>query len=177
MKHSSVTLLGSAALLGLFVAAAKSDHPLASQRGFDVFPIGTVKKGEGRTTIVLDKKYQAGLSCVDEFSHVHVLYWLDRNDSPEKRSILQVHPRGDKSNPLCGVFATRAPVRPNLIAMSLCKVVAVRENVVEIDRIDAFEDTPVLDIKPYIHSTDAAEARHPEWISHEPEPHHRCSRR
>ena len=177
MKHGSVTLLGSAALLGLFVAAAKSDHPLASQRGFAAFPIGTVKKGEGRTTIVLDKKYQAGLSCVDDFSHIHVLYWFDRNDRPEKRSILQVHPRCEKNNPLCGVFATRAPVRPNLIGLSLCKVVAVHENVVEIDRIDAFDDTPVLDIKPYMHSMDAAEARQPEWVSHEPEPNHHFSHR
>jgi tRNA (Thr-GGU) A37 N-methylase len=46
------------------------------------------------------------------------------------------------------VFATRAPVRPNLIALSRCRVLSVRDNVVEIDDIDAFPDTPVLDIKP-----------------------------
>ena len=49
---------------------------------------------------------------------------------------------------LRGVFATRAPVRPNLIALSRCRVLGVQGNVIEIDGIDAFADTPVLDIKP-----------------------------
>jgi tRNA (Thr-GGU) A37 N-methylase len=59
-----------------------------------------------------------------------------------------VHPRGDPQRPLRGVFATRSPLRPNLIALSEVRVIAVRDNVVEIDRIDAFADTPVLDLKP-----------------------------
>ena len=59
-----------------------------------------------------------------------------------------MHPRGNPANPLRGVFATRAPVRPNLIALSRCRVLAVRDNVIEIDAIDALPDTPVLDIKP-----------------------------
>jgi tRNA (Thr-GGU) A37 N-methylase len=46
------------------------------------------------------------------------------------------------------VFATRAPVRPNLIALSRCRVISVNDNLIEIDEIDAFPDTPVLDIKP-----------------------------
>jgi tRNA-Thr(GGU) m(6)t(6)A37 methyltransferase TsaA len=85
---------------------------------------------------------------VAELEGIWVLYWLDRNDSPERRSILQVHPRANPDNPLRGVFATRAPVRPNLIALSRCRVLSVRDNVIEIDDIDAFADTPVLDIKP-----------------------------
>jgi tRNA (Thr-GGU) A37 N-methylase len=46
------------------------------------------------------------------------------------------------------VFATRAPVRPNLIALSRCRVLAVKDNIIEIDAIDACADTPVLDLKP-----------------------------
>jgi tRNA (Thr-GGU) A37 N-methylase len=62
------------------------------------------------------------------------------------------------------VFATRSPVRPNLIALSLCKVISVRDNVVEVDKIDAFEGTPVLDIKPYAPGQDSASGiRVPEW--------------
>ena len=68
--------------------------------------------------------------------------------TPEQRAILQVHPRRDPSNPLRGVFATRAPVRPNLIALSRCRVLSVQGNVIEVDGIDAFPDSPVLDIKP-----------------------------
>jgi tRNA (Thr-GGU) A37 N-methylase len=61
---------------------------------------------------------------------------------------LQVHPRGNPDNPLRGVFATRSPFRPNLIALSQVKLLAVRDNLIEIDAIDAFADTPVLDLKP-----------------------------
>jgi tRNA (Thr-GGU) A37 N-methylase len=67
--------------------------------------------------------------------------------TPEKRSILQVHPRGNPGNPIRGVFATHSPVRPNLIAMTQCKVISVRENVIEIESTDAFPDTPLLDLK------------------------------
>ena len=59
-----------------------------------------------------------------------------------------MHPRGNPENPVRGVFATRAPVRPNLIALSRVRVLSVRDNVIEIDHIDAFPDTPVLDLRP-----------------------------
>ena len=81
-----------------------------------------------------------------------------------QRAILQVHPRGDQKNPLTGVFATRSPFRPNLIALSLCKIVSVKENVIEVEKIDAFEGTPVLDIKPYAPGQDSATGvKVPEW--------------
>lgn len=75
-----------------------------------------------------------------------------------------VHPIGhDDRNPLSGVFATRAPVRPNLVGLSLCKVISVNENVIEIDGIDAFAGTPVLDLKPYIPSLESIpDARTPQ---------------
>jgi len=102
---------------------------------------------------------------LDGFSHVYVFWWFDKNDTPEKRSILQVHPRGNPKNPLTGVFATRSPVRPNLIALTLCKVVSVKENVVEVEKIDAFPGTAVLDIKPFIPGYDSVpDARVPDWL-------------
>lgn len=115
---------------------------------FEVRPIGWIRKADGRTTIEVERRYQPALLGVAELEGIWVLYWLDRNDTPERRSILQVHPRANSDNPLRGVFATRAPVRPNLIALSRCRVLSVRDNVIEIDDIDAFADTPVLDIKP-----------------------------
>ncbi|MCX7885810.1 MAG: TrmO family methyltransferase, partial [Verrucomicrobiae bacterium] len=95
---------------------------------------------------------------------VQVFWWFDKNDTPQHRATLQVHPRGDKKNPPTGVFACRAPVRPNLIALSLCKIVSVKTNVVEVDKIDAFEGTPVLDLKPYAPGQDAASGvKVPPW--------------
>jgi tRNA-Thr(GGU) m(6)t(6)A37 methyltransferase TsaA len=114
--------------------------------------------------IVLDKRCQPGLLGLDGFSHVFVFWWFDKNDSPGKRSILQVHPRGNPQNPLTGVFACRAPVRPNLIALSLCKILSVKQNVVEVDKIDAFEKSPVLDLKPFTPGNDSAsDVRVPAW--------------
>ncbi len=110
--------------------------------------VGWVRKAAGKTFIEIEKRYQPALLGVDTLKTLQVLYWFDRNDSPEKRTILQVHPRGDPERPLRGVFATRSPFRPNLIAISEVRVLAVRDNIIEIDAIDAFADTPVLDLKP-----------------------------
>ena len=115
---------------------------------YEVTPIGWVRKTDGRTLIEVNKQYQPALLGVDQLDSIWVLYWFDRNDTPEQRSILQVHPRANPENPLRGVFATRAPVRPNLIALSRCRIISVQENIIEIDSIDAFPDSPVLDIKP-----------------------------
>ncbi|MFY9974597.1 MAG: SAM-dependent methyltransferase [Chromatiaceae bacterium] len=115
---------------------------------YEVRPIGWIRKADGRTTIEVERRYQSALLGVAELEAIWVLYWFDHNDTPERRSILQVHPRGNPENPIRGVFATRAPMRPNLIALSRCRVLSVRDNVIEIDDIDAFPDTPVLDIKP-----------------------------
>jgi tRNA-Thr(GGU) m(6)t(6)A37 methyltransferase TsaA len=158
----------AALVLGAWAASAVTapDVVQDAAKQFTVYPIGHVRKAEGRTTIVLDPKYQPGLLGLDGFSHVYIFWWFDRNDTPEKRSILQVHPRGDRQNPLTGVFATRAPVRPNLIASTLCRIMSVEGSVVEIESIDAFADTPVLDIKPYIPGYDTtSKAMLPDWLT------------
>ena len=114
---------------------------------FTIHPIGTVVKKDDKTMIVLDEKYKPGLSELEKHSHVTVVYWFDRNDTPAKRAVLQVHPRGDKQLPLTGVFATHSPFRPNLIAISKCNIISIHENVIEIEDIDAFDGTPVIDLK------------------------------
>jgi tRNA-Thr(GGU) m(6)t(6)A37 methyltransferase TsaA len=142
--------IGSALLLGLIAGTPPSfaaEQPQAAPT-YTVSPVGWIRKSDGKTFIVIDKRYQPALLGVDELKSLWVFYWFDRNDSPEKRAILQVHPRGDGSRPLRGVFATRSPFRPNLIAQSEVSVLAVRGNVIEIDGIDAYADTPVLDLKP-----------------------------
>ena len=132
---------------------------------FKVSPIGHVQKSEDRTLVVLDKKYEPGLLGIDGYSHAYVFWWFDRNDTPEKRAVLQVHPMGNRDNPLTGVFATRSPVRPNLVALTLCKILSVKENVVELEKIDAFDGTAVIDIKPFIPGYDSTEdGKIPEWL-------------
>ena len=140
---SAILLLG---ILGANMNQAEENVPEAEKK-FTVYPIGWVRKANDRTTIEIDKKYQDGLMGLEKFKEVWVLYWFDQNDTPEKRSILQVHPRGNPKNPKRGVFATHSPVRPNLIAITRCKILSVKDNIIEIDGIDAFPNTPVLDLK------------------------------
>lgn len=161
MSHSAAVLI----LLVLATALASADEGTPRfDTEFKLRPIGQIKKADDRTWIVLDKQYEPGLLGLDGFSHIQVFWWFDKNDTPEGRAVLQVHPRGNRQNPLTGVFATRLPRRPNLIALTLSKVLAVKENVIEIDQTDAFDGTPVLDIKPFLPGYDSVEdAKVPEW--------------
>jgi len=135
---------------------------------FTMKPIGQVvnRKGEA-IRLEIAKPYRDGLLGLDQWSHVQVFYWFDKNDTPQRRRVLQVHPRGKQENPLTGVFACRAPVRPNLIALSTCKILEVKieDGVVVIDGIDAFDTTPILDLKPYAPGPDRATGRLrvPDW--------------
>ena len=131
---------------------------------FQLNTIGSVHKVKGRTTLVMNKDVEPALLGLDGFSHVWVYWWFDRHDNQKKRSVLQVHPQGNRNNPLTGVFACRSPARPNLIAMTLCRIISIKNNVVEVEKIDAFSGTPILDLKPYIPDSDSADATVPHWL-------------
>ena len=167
MKRAAIAAFGVVALAFPLASRMGANEP-ESERGmvFSVHQIGQVKKSGDRTVIVLDKKYQPALLGLDGYSHLYLFWWFDRNDTPEKRSTLQVRPMGIKENPITGVFATRSPARPNLIALTLCEIVSVKENIVEIKDTDAFDGTPVLDIKPFIPGYDTTEgAKVPDWLT------------
>lgn len=146
---------GSAGM-GLAVAgvgrlqADAAAEPVGASKKFELHPIGIVEKGDNWARIRIFDPFVDGLLGLQEWSHVNVFYWFDQNDVPQKRSILQVHPQANQANPLTGVFACRAPVRPNLIALSVCRVLTVEKNLVTLDQIDAFAGTPILDLKPFI---------------------------
>jgi tRNA-Thr(GGU) m(6)t(6)A37 methyltransferase TsaA len=133
---------------------------------FKLYPVGEVEKQSGSTKLRIFSRYHDALKGLDGFSHILVFYWFDRNDTPKKRNTLQVHPHGNKKNPITGVFACRAPVRPNLIAISLCKVLSIKNDIITVDKIDAFNGSPILDIKPYIPSIDNEPkgVRVPDWL-------------
>ena len=117
---------------------------------FQIYPVGTIIKKNENSVIRIYDKYIRALLGLDQFSHIQVFYWFHKNDTPSKRNILRVHPRREESNPLTGVFATHSSVRPNLIAFSICRILSIEENLIKIDTIDAFDETPVIDIKAYI---------------------------
>jgi len=99
--------------------------------------------------IELDSQYAPAIYGLKEDSDIFVLCWFDSSD----RTILQVRPRGglddNRKNEILGVFATRSPVRPNPISLTLVKLVAIDGTKLTIHGLDAMDGTPVLDIKPY----------------------------
>jgi len=131
-----------------------------------VNPIGKVSsRQDERAKIDIRPELAAALEGLEGFSHVWVFFWFHENDRPEARAILQVHPRRDPTNPLTGVFATRSPVRPNLLGLTCCRIVSVKGNILEVEGLDAREGSPVLDLKPYIPGSDALpQAEVPWWV-------------
>jgi len=91
-------------------------------------------------------EYQEGLEGIAPGQTIVVLFWLHQAN----RNMLKVYPRGDRSKGLRGVFATRSPVRPNPIAISELKVLAIHGNRLEVSGLDILDGTPILDIKKKI---------------------------
>jgi len=128
-------------------------------------PVGLVRKKAGSVWIEIFDEYSEGLLGLEGFSHMTVLFWFDQNDLPEKRRTLQVHPRGDEKNPLTGVFATHSPLRPNLIGLTRCKILSIERSRINIEDIDAFDGSPVIDIKCYIPGSDGpSDVKVPDWV-------------
>lgn len=153
---------------GLFAVEGQTDEEARATQEetvFKVYPVGKVKKAAGTTFLEIFDKYVDAIKGLENYSHLFVIYWFHQNDTPEKRSILEVHPMGKKEIPLTGVFACRSPVRPNLIALSLCKILSLENNRIIIDKIDAFNDSPIIDLKPYVPALDSTteKVRLPDW--------------
>ena len=124
---------------------------------FTIHPIGVVRspykeKGDaprqGRLSdtvseIVIDENYLFGLDDVEKKSHLIILSWFDRAD----RTVLRAPPYHEKVER--GVFALRAPNRPNPVAFSVVDLLGREGNILRVRGLDALDGTPVVDIKPY----------------------------
>jgi len=98
--------------------------------------------------IIFREELTEALDGVEEFSHLFVLFWLHKIEG-KKMDIMKVRPRGRSDMPILGIFATRTPHRPNPIGLTRVKLLNVKSNVVTVQGLDAFNGTPVLDIKPF----------------------------
>jgi L-fuculose-phosphate aldolase len=94
-------------------------------------------------TLEIFPEYQEGLDGIAAGQTIVVLFWLHKS----VRDVLKVYPRGDKTNGLRGVFSTRSPIRPNPIAISELKVLAIHGNHLEVSGLDILDGTPIIDIK------------------------------
>jgi len=138
-------------------------------------PIGIVrseikehKRGgwqEVTSEIVIDEEWTEHLDGLDEFSHIMVVFWMHLVPR-ENRPPTRIHPKGRADLPLVGLFATRAPYRPNSIGVSVVKLLRRHDNILTVAGLDAIDGTPVLDIKSYMTPVDKPEdIRMPDWVS------------
>jgi putative methyltransferase, YaeB/AF_0241 family len=117
-------------------------------------------RSDAAGTIELLPEYLAGLDGVEEFSHLMLLYVLDRASSEVQ---LLVKPFLDDRQH--GVFATRYPVRPNAIGLSVVRVAGCQENRISFLGADMLDGTPLLDIKPYIPEFDIQQVSKIGWYA------------
>ena len=91
-----------------------------------------------------------------------MLFWMHKNVGPIPT---KVHPQGRDDLPLTGIFATRAPHRPNSIGMTIVKLLERDGNSLRVLGLDAIDGSPVIDIKPYLPKDCITEARQADWVS------------
>jgi tRNA-Thr(GGU) m(6)t(6)A37 methyltransferase TsaA len=96
--------------------------------------------------LVLDQAAREGIADLQVGTEVIVLTWLDR----ARRDVLAVHPRGDQDRPVCGVFSTRSPDRPNPIGLHNVQILAIDDTRIAVQHLEALDGTPIVDIKPVL---------------------------
>jgi tRNA (adenine37-N6)-methyltransferase len=144
---------------------------MSSNEKISLSPIGYVKteavgdevKAKSRVSqIVINEELVQALEGISEFSHVFVIFFMSQIPE-DKRMILKVHPRGRVDMPLLGVYATRTNFRPNPIGITLVELLKVEGKTLTVRGLDAFDGTPILDIKPFDPWDNAEKATVPEW--------------
>jgi tRNA-Thr(GGU) m(6)t(6)A37 methyltransferase TsaA len=128
--------------------------------GFSIRPIGYVRsslrsrdeaprqgdEGAPDAWLELDEHWRAGLDGISVADEVIVLTWFHES----RRDVLNLHPRGDPSLPIIGVFATRSPDRPNPIGLHRVRVLEVAGTRIKVGPLEAIDGTPIVDIKPVL---------------------------
>ncbi len=134
------------------IGVIHSEHTIAEETPIQP----TYAKGcRGRAEIF--PEYEEGLRDLEGFSHIYLIYHLHRSKSVKLtvKPFLQDIERG--------VFATRAPSRPNAIGLSIVELVSREGNILYLDDVDILDATPLLDIKPYTAKFDRVETHRNGW--------------
>lgn len=130
--------------------------PYRDVNGMPIQPVGA----RGITgTVELEPEYGDGLKDIEGFSHIILIYHFHLSEGYS----LEVKPFMDDH--LHGVFATRAPRRPNPIGISVVKLVKVEGHILRVEDLDIVDGTPLLDIKPYVPEFDIKKVERTGWLS------------
>jgi tRNA (adenine37-N6)-methyltransferase len=113
--------------------------------------------------IEIESELEEALTGIEGFSHLIVLFWLDRAETPINALI---HPRDRQDLPLTGYLATRTPNRPNPIALTVVRLLNRRGRVLKVRGLDAFDGSLVIDVKPYmpLAGGEEEEVQVPDWL-------------
>jgi tRNA-Thr(GGU) m(6)t(6)A37 methyltransferase TsaA len=125
-------------------------------------PIQPSRSGGAQGTVEVFPEYAGGLKDLDGFERIWLIYWFDRAPEPQ----LVVIPFLDDRQR--GVFATRAPSRPNAIGVSVVRLLQVASNTLEVADVDILDGTPLLDIKPYVAEFDCHSVEKSGWFDRAP---------
>lgn len=134
---------------------------------FQMYPIGYIRRSKNSINLEILEPFRQALKQLNRFSHVMVFWWAHKHDNKKSRSATQCEPPYAKGI-VTGIFATRAEYRPNPIAMTTCKILKVNEvkGIVQITDIDAYDGTPIVDLKAYFPVCDRVkDAQIPDWLS------------
>jgi tRNA-Thr(GGU) m(6)t(6)A37 methyltransferase TsaA len=150
-----------------------SSSNLTAQDKFQLISIGKIQvsEEEGSYLLQIDPPYRPALKEMNRFSHIMILWWADQMDTEKNRSITTTslpYAPGIEA----GVFACRSEYRPNPIGLTTMMILDVDEEngLVVLPWIDAFDGTPLLDIKPYIPISDRIrDYSVPDWAADWPE--------
>lgn len=143
-----------------------------SKNEFSMTAIGVIRTGRNGFLLEMKTECIPALKGLAGFSHINVLWWCHLLDDEMYRTIMEADQPYKNSPAELGIFATRSPLRPNPIALSVASVTAIdlKKGIIIVPYIDAEDGTPVLDIKPYHPSCDRIKKTHvPEWCSHWPQ--------
>ena len=152
--------------------ALPGGKPLIPREPVSYRPIGIVRnpvrksRPDGwenvRSDLIFGEELEAALDAIEGFSHVIVVFHIDRVPAEAQR--LQITVGNEEEPPQRGILATRSQLRPNPIGTSVVRVLHRRKNVLRVQGLDALDGTPVLDIKPYLPEYDSVpEAQLPSW--------------
>ena len=114
------------------------------------------------SVIEIDKELVDALKGLEEYSHIFIIYWMHLAEWREENKVMR--PRGRDDLPEVGVFAFRGRTRPNPIGLSVCELVSIKDNIIEVRGLDAYPGSPVLDIKPYDYYDIVNRVKVPRWF-------------
>jgi len=125
----------------------------------DTAPFRCEEDAEGEFYLRLLPQFQEALYLLEKFDYLHVLFHIDRG----KHYKLKVNPPNADGQEV-GLFASRSPNRPNPIGLSTVKIIKIEKNIIHTSGLDVLDNTPLLDIKPYIPAIDLKINANSGWI-------------